>query len=280
VQPARLVLLCAVLGLGVLPSCGTNDYGDQPVDSFIPPPAGKGDRIYQIADPKSPKTAPSQTPVSVTGAVVIAVDEYDETGNGKSTGTIYVADLGSQYPYSGISLYNPSFIPGNLRVGPGDALDLRGEFQENQDLPVKFAPKAFLPQLATPIGTFRFDANVPTPVDLDAQGRRGVREFLEYDSGRKWLNMLVTVKNVTLERDTDGDSKSGRVTAGLVPDSEGNPAIKCEDPFPKVPALVNELMDLAPLHMKKGTVIKQLTGVVTYFCNFHIAPRTAADIVL
>jgi hypothetical protein len=281
VQSARLVLLCAVLpcaALGLLPSCGTSDYGDQPVDGFIPPPAGKGDRIYEIADPKSPKKAPNKTTVSVTGAVVIAVDEFDETANGKSTGTIYVADLGSQFPYSGISLYNPSFVPGNLRVGPGDTLDLRGEFQENQDLPVKFAPKAFLPQLSGPIGTFRFDGNLPAPVDLDAEGRRGVREFLDYDSGRKWLNMLVRVKNVTLYRGTDGESKSGRISSGLLPDSEGNAAKNCDDPFPKVPTLVNELMALPPI--PQDTVIKELVGVVTYFCNFHIAPRTPADIKL
>lgn len=291
-QFARLLSLCALVSLAGLPSCGSSEYGDLPADPIIPPPAGKGDRISDIANPASQKKAGHKTPVSVTGAVVIALDQYDETHNGRSATAIYVADLGSKLPYSGISLFNPSFIPGNLRVGPGDTLDLRGEYQENQDVPVKFAPKAFLVQLSSPIGTFRFDAKVTEPVDLDdspeCPGCKGVEELADYAKGRKWLNMLVRVKNVTLERDTDGTSASGRISSNLCITRPGEPpcdtlppapASKCEDPFPKPPTLVNELMDLAPLGLKKGMVVKELVGVVTFFCNLHIAPRFAADVV-
>jgi hypothetical protein len=41
---------------------------------------------------------------------------------------------------------------------------------------------------------------------------------------------------------------------------------------------VNELTELPVL--KEGDVIKSLTGVVTFFCNLHLAPRNANDIVL
>jgi hypothetical protein len=292
VQVARLFLLCGILSLGALPSCGASEYGDLPADPIIPPPAGKGDRIHEIANPRSTKKAAHKTPVNVSGAVVIALDQYDETHNGRSATAIYVADLGSKQPYSGISLFNPSFIPGNLRVGPGDTLDLRGEYQENQDIPVKFAPKSFLVQLASPIGTFRFDAKVTDPVDIDPNPDcpdcKGIDELADYTLGRKWLNMLVRVKNVTVERDTNGTSASGRISSGLCVTKAGQdpcenappePASKCEDPFPKKPTLVNELMDLAPLDLKKGDVIKELVGVVTFFCNLHIAPRSAADVV-
>ena len=272
---ARLLLLCLLAGAL---SCGASEYGDQPSEAFVPPPPGKGDRIYEIANPASKKKAAHGTPVSVTGAVVIAVDTFDETKNGRSAGSIYVADIGSKEPYSGISLFNPSFVPGNLRVGPGDTLDLRGEYQENGDIPVQFAPKAFLVQLASPIGTFRFDARVPDPVDID------VRDLFDYAKGRRWLNMLVRVKDVTIARDADGTSASGRISAGLHPRSDGPPpqdaASKCEDPFPKTPTLVNELMDLQPLGLKREVPIRELVGVVTFFCNLHIAPRTAADVVL
>jgi hypothetical protein len=264
--------------LSLTPSCDAGE-GDPPAPIGVPSPAGKGDRIHQIADPASPKKAAHKAEVSVTGAVVVAVDTFDETRNGKSSGTIYVADLGSKEPYSGISLYNPSFVPGNLRVNAGDTLDLRGEFQENQDVPVKFAKGAFLVQLSNPIGTFRFDAKVPDPVDID------IEDLADYARGRRWLNMLVRVKNVTLQRDafqrdqsgSPGPTTSGRVSAALLP--ETNTATKCEDPFPKAPTLVNELMDVVPLGLEKGTVIKELVGVVTFFCNLHIAPRSAADIV-
>lgn len=276
---ARFVSISALSALATLTfSCGS-EQGDPPTPASVPPPGGKGNRIHEIADPSSPQKAPHQTQVSVTGAVVVAVDTFDETRNGKSSGTIYVADVGSKEPYSGISLYNPSFVPGNLRVSAGDTLDLRGEFQENQDLPVKFAKGAFLVQLSYPIGTFRFDARVPDPVDID------VNDLADYAKGRRWLNMLVRVKNVTLQRDafqrdengTPGSTTSGRINSALLP--ETNSATKCEDPFPKAPTLANELMDLVPLALEKGTVIKELVGVVTFFCNLHIAPRSAADIV-
>ena len=268
---ARLLLFCAVLGAAGLPSCAASDYGDQPTDGVIPLPGGKGNRIRDIADPASPKKAADKTQVSVTGATVVAVDDYDETLNGKSTGTIYVADLGSKLAYSGISLYQPSFVPSDLRVGAGDTLDLSGTYQENQSIPVQFAPKAFLVQIATPVASLRFEANVMEPVDVD------INDFSDYDKGRRWLNMLVRVHNVTLQRDAFG-AAGARVSAGLLP--ETNKATKCADPFPKAPTLVNELMDLTPLQLAEGTTLKSVVGVVTFFCNLHIAPRTAADIQL
>ena len=54
----------------------------------------------------------------------------------------------------------------------------------------------------------------------------------------------------------------------------------CTQAGPKAPTLVNELTDLSALGLKQGTVIKSLTGVVTFFCNLHIAPRDAKDIEL
>ena len=274
---ARLLRFCA-LSAAVSSACST-ERGDPPSAPVIPLPAGKGNRIYEIADPKSPMKAAHRTQVSVSGAVVVAVDDYDETKNGRSATAIYVADLGSQEPYSGISLFNPSFIPGNLRVGAGDTLDLRGEFQENQDLPIAFAPGAFLVQLASPIGNFRFDAKVTEPVDID------IDDLADYAKGRRWLNMLVRVKNVTLQRDAFqrdqagniGAPASGRISSQLL--KETNDKLGCADPFPKAPTLVNELTDLVPLELTKGTVLKELVGVVTFFCNLHIAPRTPADIV-
>ena len=282
---ARLLSFCASLALlAFAPSCDS-ERGDPPSPSSTPPPAGKGLRIHEIRDPASSTKAAHESAVAVSGAVVVAVVRYDETNNGRSAGTIYVQDLGSQAPYSGISLFNPSFIPGNLRVGAGDALDLRGQFQENQDLPILFAPGAFLVQLANAIGTFRFDARLPDPVEVPLE------ELGDYATGSEWLNMLVTVKNVTIQGEPFGSG--GRRSWGLLPEQE-NADRDCEAPFvvepgadgiktfSKPPTLVNELMDLGPQaeSLKPGTVIKSLTGVVTFFCNLHIAPRDANDIVL
>lgn len=282
---ARLLSFCgSLLLLAFAPSCDS-EQGDPPSPSVVPPPAGKDRRIHEIRDPGSPSKAAHESTVAVSGAVVIAVDQFDETRNGRSSGTIYVQDLGSQQPYSGISLFNPSFIPGNLRVGAGDALDLRGVFQENQTLPIEFAPGAFLVQLSNAIGTFRFDATVPPPVEIKLE------ELGDYATGSKWLNMLVTVKDVTIQGTPFGSA--GRQSWGLLPEAEGadrtctapfvvQPGADGIKTFSKPPTLVNELMDLGPQteSLKPGTVIKSLTGVVTFFCNLHIAPRNANDIVL
>lgn len=276
---ARLLTFCTSLVLLGVASCGSRE-GDLPSPSAPPPPGGEGHRIHELRDPASPNKAAHESQVTVSGAVVVAVDRFDETHNGRSMGTIYVQDLGTKTPgsdtvvhepYSGISLFNPSFIPGNLRVGPGDALDLRGQFQENQDVPLKFAPGAFLVQLANAIGTFRFDAEEPKPIELD-----DIKVLETYEEGSKWLNMLVTVKNVTVDGKPFGSG--GRRSYNLMPSTSG--AGECDAPFPKVPTLVNALTDLEPLQLTAGTVITSLTGVVTYFCNLQIAPRSVKDVVL
>lgn len=235
---------------------------------FVPEPAGNGNRVFEIRDPNNKDKAANGANVNVTGVVVNAVDTYDETHNGKSTGTIYVQDLGSTEPYSGISLFNPSWVPGNLRVGAGDALDLNGIYEESTTLPVAFAPGSALVQIANLTGTFRYEANVPPAVTIP------VGDLTTFDVGSKWLNMIVTVENVTLQADAS-DGTSGRVSVNLLDGNGG----KCTDPFPKPPTLVNALFDVGSLGLTKGTTLKSVTGLVVFFCNLQIAPRSAADIV-
>ena len=80
-----------------------------------------------------------------------------------------------------------------------------------------------------------------------------VNELADYATGRKWLNMIVTVENVTIQRDAFGGT-SGRVSSGLLPDpNEGGTPPACTDPFPKIPTMSNELMDIAALQLPKGT---------------------------
>lgn len=274
---ARLSSFCGLVLLAA--SCGGpgEGGGDEGVKAGVPPAAGKDKRIRQIADPKSPDKANDLQDVTVSGAVVVAVDQFDETANGKGAGTIYVQDLDAtpeSSAYSAISLFSPSFIPGNLRVNAGDVLDLHGTYQETKTIgpTVTFAPGAPLPQLSRPIATFRFDAKVLPAHDID------INDLKKYETGRKWLNMLVRVKNVTVQRDAFSDGGGSRISAALLPGSTGE---KCDQPFEpegKAPVLVNELMDLNPLQIKKNTRLKSVTGIVTYFCNFHIAPRSPADI--
>lgn len=263
--------LAQLAGLFVLLAASCEERsGDPPSAKGVPPPEGSGKRIREITDPSLPDHRPDLIDVAVSGAVVVAVDTHDETGNGKSDGMIYVQDLGSSAPYSGIALFAPAFIPGNLRVSPGDVLDLRGDYSESASIgKAIFAPGAVLPQMALPTARFRYEWRPPEPLEVDLQ------DLADFEKGRRWLGMLVKVKNVTVHGDATPDT-NGRVAVDLLPPPPG--AHGCDTAFPKQPVLVNELFDLAPLGIKRGTRLTSIVGLVTFFCHLRLAPRSASDV--
>lgn len=249
----------ALLAL-LVPACANETDGDVPATPVVGD-IKDGERIRDISNPDAPTHADNNSQITVRGATVIAVDNFDETKNGKSRGTIYVQDLAANEPYSGISLYQPSFVPGNLKVGVGDVLDFTGVYQENTGIgTAKFDPGQVLPQLATPVGTFRYEFRAPPPRVIP------VDDLRTYDKGRRWIGMLVTVKDVTVG--TYRADSAGRVSAPIVAgDARG------------LPTVTNELSELPEAAFPPGTKIKSLTGVVTYFFSLHIAPRSPADLV-
>jgi hypothetical protein len=237
-----------------------------PGDDLVPPAPGAGrdpERTVQATmDPTRPNHPASKTQVNVTDAVVIHQDTFDEVGNGSSRGTIYVQDLDSAAPYSGISLFAPVFVPANLRVAPGDVLNLSGEYQENTSIGTAVFPEGHvLSQLARPKATFRYEYKLPDPVDIDAA------DLKDFAVGRRWMGMLVRVKNVTLGPPREDNSR--RVTYPITDDTTRNG-----------PVMSNEFFPLKKDTFTQGTQLKELVGVVTYFFNLKVAPRSASDIVL
>jgi hypothetical protein len=91
----------------------------------------------------------------------------------------------------------------------------------------------------------------------------------DYDLGRKWEGMLVTVSNVYV--DTASTDASGRVTDPVVPTSGMLP------PNNSV-AISNELCALTATQYPSGTHFSSVTGLVTWFFSYHIAPRTPDDL--
>jgi hypothetical protein len=255
--PVALGIFCAA----ALTSCAERT-GDAPTEAGAPQVTGNGLRIRQVTDPSIQGRPATDSIVAVTGATVVAIDTFDETQNGRSRGTIYVQDVGSQEPYSGIGLFAPAFIPGDLRVGPGDVLDLTGQYQENKAIGTAIFPEGqVLAQLARPVATFRYEFRAPEPRLIDAQ------DLADYNVGRRWVGMLVTLKDVRIQNDCKPD-KNFRVQCPITkPDPNvRNPGV-----------IVNELFDYRG--DSKDTVYKQVTGVVTYFFGLHVAPRSAADLV-
>ena len=255
-------------------ACSVTTGGDPHSNNGVPPPGGKDKRIKDVANPDADGHKDYLTaPVAISGAIVVAVDKFDETADGKSTGTIYVQDLGSKDAFSGITLFAPTFNPGNLAVGAGDVLDLDGQYTEAATIgpKVTFAPGSVLPQISKPVATFRYETQVPDPVDID------VNDLADFAKGRRWMGMLVRVKDVTLQQDAASTATSnGRVSANLTAGMGG----ACTAPFPKPPSLINALFDVEALGLKQGTKLASVTGVVGFFCNLQLAPRSPADIVV
>src|SRR5215472_4189943 len=183
---------------------------DQASKPGPPSPLGPGNRIHDLTPPLAGDTAdsivanashPAQNAnVNITGVAVAAVDNFDETHDGKSLGYIYVQDVGSENrPFSGIELYRPTFVPADLRVSAGDIIDLAGPYQDwTGPSTATFPLNEVVPELAKPSGAFRYEYQAPGPTMIPAVSVLSSKTYDQWVGGSQWLGMLVTVTNVTM----------------------------------------------------------------------------------
>jgi hypothetical protein len=94
-------------------------------------------------------------------------------------------------------------------------------------------------------------------------------ELYTYEGARQYLGMLVKVENVAIGGDPT--MSSGRYSAPL--------KVDIAIPADAVPKLSNELFALQDLELAAGNTFKSITGVITYFYGFKLAPRSAEDLV-
>lgn len=262
-----------MLAVLALAACGSG--GDKPVTPN-PNPLGDGLRLREVQapGPMPPSSALANTTVHVTSAVVTAIDTFDETKDGKSRGTIYLQDLDKAGPLAGISLYSPSFQPANLRLFPGDVVDVDGQYAEAHTIGSTVDFKAsFLAQLVQPAVTFRTETTrLPAPSVITLSDLMDAFGVSDFSKGRKWMGTLVTIKDLQtygppVMNVDKNQTPTGRVTAALSPDPKNGPMIS------------NELWNLPENYWPDGAQLKSVTGVVTFFFNFKIAPRSADDVV-
>jgi hypothetical protein len=251
-------LAAALIGL-----TACSEIQPDPPAPYEPHPLGNGLRIADVQNPTSPSYAPN-TGVDLTSLAVVWVDTFDETKDGKSLGTVFVQDVGSTAPYSAISVYQPSYVPSDLRLLPGDVLDFVGPYQEVTSIgSAKFSPGQTLPQLAKPVGTFRYEYQVSAPQPI------ALADLDDYTTGRAWEGMVVTVKDVYAIAAT---SSGGRVTYTLATNLDAGTNVNTV-------SMSNEEYDLKSTDFAPGTHFQSVTGLVTWFFSYHIAPRTPADLV-
>jgi hypothetical protein len=262
----------ALAFLPVVVACSSlsGDPASQPAQD----PLGSGSRIAQIQDPSSQdyKQAVANAggvPVDVSSVVVSWIDTFDETKDGKSIGTVYIQDVGSQAPYSGISLYEPSYVPASLRLLPGDVLDVSGPYEEVTSIgSAVFSAGTTLPQLSKPVGTFRYEFQTPAPVTIQLSDINQ----LNYATGRKWEGMLVTLEDVYVNAGGVVDTAGLRVSYLM---AQGDAATDLN-----AATISNELYPLQAGDFPKGTHFTSVTGIVTWFYSYAVAPRSAADLVV
>jgi hypothetical protein len=268
------LLACGLVGCGPGGSGGTGDPPTEPTSN----PYGNGARLSETLgpatwlDPADMESVdcgaiPPDRSALITGVSMVAIDDYDETGAG-ARGNYYVSDVAADpLPYGGITVFDPGFSPPDLRVAVGDVTDMFGFVTEFiGPSSSRFGFCRTLPEISGSL-EFRFEAAPLAPIPLD------VSELATYESGRKWLGMLVEVEQVVLLEDPY-DPGSGRysirIDAGSAPAGE------------EIPTLVNELFDLKTAYpdLQQGDTLTRVRGVVTYFYGMHLAPRSADDITL
>ena len=202
-----------------------------------------------------PKTCPN---LVASGVVVTAVDSFDETLDGKSIGNIYVQDavqpepLGT--PYSGITLFQPI---SNAILQPGDGVDLTGAYQPFPG-PASSPFPVLLPEVSKGAISLSYEGRQPAPIDVDPS------MFKDAKQGMAFVGRLVRLKNVAV---------------GGAFDPKRHEATISTDGTLSIASQFFLLDDPKGLAAGPGTKFAAVTGVITYFFNFKLCPRSTADIV-
>lgn len=280
----RITLASGLLATAALAVAASGCGGGNGDAHSIPLASAHGDgaRLPEIIaqptwlDPDDEESTSCSYPVDrsvyLTGLTLIAIDRYDETGEG-ATGNYYVQDTYALERYEpvegepraafGMTVYNPSFTPPDLRLAANDVVDFSGVLMEFPGPSGGHFPYCrTLPELG---GTmlFRFEGDAPEPVTVPIDALRG------YESARPWLGMLVRVENVQIAGAPS--ESSGRYTASI----NMGAGVPADD----IVKISNELYDLKSKDppLEAGATFSAVTGVLTYFYGFKIAPRSDAD---
>jgi hypothetical protein len=254
--------------LALVAGCDETTTGD--LDSF---PAtgsdihGDGLRLYQIND--GPLKPSDGSEVNVTAVSVVHLDTFDETSDGSSAGNVYVQDLpvnGAVPPFGGMTLFDASYTPPTLRIAAGDVVDVRGTFDAFEGPSSSpFDPGEVLPEIVGGTVSLRFESTIPQPIEIP------LADLGSYGTGKRWIGMLVVVKNIAVQ-EPGFKSQSGRFSVRLSVAGVADPMA--------LPTLTNALFDLEASGntFDSGTQFSSVVGVVQYFYNFSVAPRSKEDI--
>ena len=279
VSPVRHTALF-LLALG---ACDTSVGDTSPPDAYVHSALGPGMHLRDVQNPAN--NLAGQT-VDVTGAAVITVDNFDETHDGKSHGTVFYEDAdtppdATKALYDGISAYESTFVPANLVLAPGDVVEIFGQYTQQSSIgtTVTFPAGQFLPQFYKPQVSLIFETPmlqpvVITPADLINKSA----DPTTFAHARQYLGMLVQIQNITLPFAPVGDGCANPTTSWPATGCTGRVHAELTTDTGSA-ELANELYNMLPSDFAGGTHFTSITGIVDYFYTFYLCPRSAADLV-
>lgn len=248
-----LALASALIVL-IASGCGSQGNGD--LDHLTANPKTFGTPIAQGNDPAH--RLPYGATLRAKGVVVVAVDSYDETQDGKSIGNVYVEDPVQPTPWSGMTLYQVTLNPPDLALNPGQGVDLVGPYQPFAGPASGAFPNGILlPEVVKGSLTLSYEGESAKPVDIT------MADVADPTQAMKYVGMLVRLQNVSVGVYATGKRQQAPIN--------GNSNF----------LLAGQFMPIQPEYggtVAGGTTLRSVTGLMNYFYTHTLCPRTSADI--
>jgi hypothetical protein len=223
--------------------------------------------VQQVRDP----AMPNGTAVKMKGVVVTAVDKFGD----KQGRDFWVQEPGGGQ-HSGIQVHDAS-LETLASLAVGDVVDISGavkdEFHYNGNMGSGGFPEGYsITQLSPPMGgalnvTTTGAKMTITPDEVDALPIGQLPDYMaRHAEWEKWEGVVVTLKNVSA-------TSSDECVGSQCPDMTNRKFDVTGDI-----AVQSSLAAMPTTAVLRGDCLASVTGVVTYFFDYQILPRTTNEI--
>lgn len=247
--------------LGALAACRSSNSktADASIDT---PPALTIEQVQSDA-------IPPNTPVTLTGVVVTAIDSY-----GAKTGDIWVEEPEGG-PFSGVHVYkgDPAVVS---TLALGDIVTItnsvKANFALSTDMTGRTETELEPPTSGDMVHIMKTGTGaVPAPAVVDALAIGKMTDLNNNgdrsNAWRMWMGVLITVNNVT---ETSNIAQIGGTTPDPTLQKFGITGV----------ALAESSLSAFPTSgLGFNSCLTSVTGVLSYFFDYQILPRTTAEVV-
>lgn len=255
----KFSLLVLVLALAACRD--SNNSGD---DTPTPDAAGGGD--VTIQEVQNDAMTPG-TKVTLKGVVVTAIDNF-----GMRTGDFWVQEPGGG-PYSGVQVYGAP-IDQVAALAVGDVVDISGAQKEEFALSSDTSGNTLTelePATGGTLTVTKTGATMTiTPDVVDALAIGQMTDFMaRHAEWEKWEGVVVTLNNVAAMSNPECITSMGNCNDTTYERFDVTGDIQVQSALAAMPS--------SP-EVARGDCFSAVTGIVTYFFDYQILPRTTAEI--